>query len=261
MLAEGVATRRGRRSAHLHHDRVNGRAAARRGARLAAITSGGAIPDTADYEVVEEPHGSLVGTVNEDFAVESMARRHLPPRQSLVAHPARRERPDARRGRARRGAHDPVLARRGAGTDARAVGRGVAAAREVAVQGVAAPRRRGSKRSAASSPDAARRSSSRTSATAQAALGGVVPTRSRRRGGALLRRGGRHAARDPRAVRRAHQPRLRPRAAQALLRQLQLRAAGRRHRRRHRPVARHAAQLPARQRVLDAAARVAARTT
>src|SRR5262245_6606317 len=72
MLAEGVATRRGRRSAHLHWDRVNGRLRARRGARLVAITSGGAIPDTADYQVVEEPHGLVVGTVNEDFAVESM---------------------------------------------------------------------------------------------------------------------------------------------------------------------------------------------
>ncbi|HEY2387678.1 MAG TPA: DEAD/DEAH box helicase [Candidatus Binatia bacterium] len=73
MLAEGVATRRGRRSAHLHHDRVNGRIRGRRGARLAAITSGGAIPDTADYDVLEEPAGALVGKVNEDFAVESMA--------------------------------------------------------------------------------------------------------------------------------------------------------------------------------------------
>ena len=73
MLAEGVATRRGRRSAHLHHDRVHGRIRGRRGARLAAITSGGAIPDTADYEVVEEPTGAHVGKVNEDFAVESMA--------------------------------------------------------------------------------------------------------------------------------------------------------------------------------------------
>ncbi len=72
LLAEGVATRRGRRSAQLHWDRVQGRIRARRGARLAAITSGGAIPDTADYQVVEEPHGLLVGTVNEDFAVESM---------------------------------------------------------------------------------------------------------------------------------------------------------------------------------------------
>src|SRR5439155_1052007 len=57
----------------LHLDRVHGRVRARRGARLAAITSGGAIPDNADYEVVEEPQGLKVGTVNEDFAVESMA--------------------------------------------------------------------------------------------------------------------------------------------------------------------------------------------
>ena len=55
MLADGVSTRRGRRSAHLHRDRVHGRLRARRGARLAAITSGGAIPDTADYDVIEEP--------------------------------------------------------------------------------------------------------------------------------------------------------------------------------------------------------------
>jgi ATP-dependent Lhr-like helicase len=73
MLADGVTTRRGRRGALLHLDRVHGRVRARRGARLAAITSGGAIPDTADYEVVEEPAGARVGTVNEDFAVESMA--------------------------------------------------------------------------------------------------------------------------------------------------------------------------------------------
>ncbi len=73
MLAEGVATRRGRRSAHLHWDRVHDRLRPRRGARLAAITSGGAIPDTADYDVIEEPQGLPVGKVNEDFAVESMA--------------------------------------------------------------------------------------------------------------------------------------------------------------------------------------------
>ncbi|HWP65036.1 MAG TPA: DEAD/DEAH box helicase, partial [Candidatus Limnocylindria bacterium] len=72
MLAEGVAGRRGRRAAHLHWDRVHGRVRARRGARLAAITGGGAIPDTADYDVVEEPTGALVGKVNEDFAVESL---------------------------------------------------------------------------------------------------------------------------------------------------------------------------------------------
>jgi ATP-dependent Lhr-like helicase len=72
MLAEGVSTRRGRRSAHLHFDRVNGRLRARRGARLAAITGGGAIPDTGNYDVIEEPTEARVGTVDEDFAVESM---------------------------------------------------------------------------------------------------------------------------------------------------------------------------------------------
>jgi ATP-dependent Lhr-like helicase len=73
MLADGVATSRGRSGAYLHQDRVNGRVRARRGARMAAITSGGAIPETANYNVVVEPDGQVVGTVDEDFAVESMA--------------------------------------------------------------------------------------------------------------------------------------------------------------------------------------------
>ena len=73
MLAQGFSTKRGRRGAHIHHDLVAGRLRARRGSRLAAITSGGAIPDTADYEVVLEPAGQRVGTLNEDFAIESSA--------------------------------------------------------------------------------------------------------------------------------------------------------------------------------------------
>src|SRR5262249_45683726 len=73
MLAGGVASRRGRQAALLHHDRVNRRLRGRRGARLAAITSGGAIPDTADYQVVAEPDGTVVGSIHEDFAIESMA--------------------------------------------------------------------------------------------------------------------------------------------------------------------------------------------
>ncbi len=73
ILSEGVATSRGRRSAHLHRDGVHGMLRGRRGARLAAITSGGAIPDTADYDVIVEPTGTFVGKVNEDFAIESMA--------------------------------------------------------------------------------------------------------------------------------------------------------------------------------------------
>ncbi|PYT37939.1 MAG: ATP-dependent DNA helicase, partial [Acidobacteria bacterium] len=73
MLADGFSVKRGRRAAFLFYDRVNGRLRARKGARLAAITSGGAIPDTADYTVVLEPEGTAVGSVNEDFAIESMA--------------------------------------------------------------------------------------------------------------------------------------------------------------------------------------------
>ncbi len=73
MLADGFSTRRGRRSAWLHRDAVNRRLRPRQGARLTAITSGGAIPDTADYEVRLEPGNTFVGTLDEDFAIESMA--------------------------------------------------------------------------------------------------------------------------------------------------------------------------------------------
>ncbi len=73
MLANGFVTRRGRRGALIHHDAVNGRIRGRRGARLTALTSGGAIPDVADYRVVLEPEGTFVGTINEDFAIESSA--------------------------------------------------------------------------------------------------------------------------------------------------------------------------------------------
>ena len=73
MLSEGYATRRGRRSAYLHRDAVNRRLRARKGARLTALTCGGAIPDNADYRVVLEPTGLFIGTLNEDFAVESMS--------------------------------------------------------------------------------------------------------------------------------------------------------------------------------------------
>src|SRR5947208_2163378 len=73
MLAEGFSTKRGRRAALIHHDGVNHRLRGRRGARLVALTSGGAIPDNADYRVILEPSETFVGTVNEDFAVESLA--------------------------------------------------------------------------------------------------------------------------------------------------------------------------------------------
>lgn len=73
MSAEGFATRRGRRGALIHHDAVNHMLRGRRGARMTALTSGGAIPDTADYQVLLEPDNHIIGSVHEDFAVESMA--------------------------------------------------------------------------------------------------------------------------------------------------------------------------------------------
>jgi ATP-dependent Lhr-like helicase len=73
MVSSGFTTRRGRRGALVHRDGVNGRLRGRKGARMTSITSGGAIPDTADYRVILEPDGTFLGTVNEDFAVESMA--------------------------------------------------------------------------------------------------------------------------------------------------------------------------------------------
>jgi len=72
MLAQGFSTSRGRRGALIHHDTVNGRIKGRRGARMLAITSGGAIPDNADFRVILEPENTFIGTVNEDFAVESL---------------------------------------------------------------------------------------------------------------------------------------------------------------------------------------------
>ena len=128
MLSEGFASRRGRQSAYLHRDAVNRRLRARRGARLTAITCGGAIPDNADYQVVLEPAGTLVGTLNEDFAIESMAGDIF----QLGNTSYRILRVEAGRVRvedARRAAADhSVLARRSASPHQGAVRGGVAAA-------------------------------------------------------------------------------------------------------------------------------------
>jgi ATP-dependent Lhr-like helicase len=72
MLAEGYSSRRGRRGTHLHLDAVNKRIRARRGANLTALTNGGAIPDMFDYQVVLDPEDIVVGTLNEDFALEAL---------------------------------------------------------------------------------------------------------------------------------------------------------------------------------------------
>ncbi len=72
-LAEGYTGRQGVRAAYVHRDAVNRTLRGRRGGRLTAVTSGGAIPDNADFAVLLEPQGLQIGTVNEDFAVESIA--------------------------------------------------------------------------------------------------------------------------------------------------------------------------------------------
>ena len=73
LVSDGIETGRGRRAAYVHRDQVNHEVSGRRGARLAALTSGGAIPETGDYRVVADPDDTFVGTVNEDWAIESMA--------------------------------------------------------------------------------------------------------------------------------------------------------------------------------------------
>jgi ATP-dependent helicase Lhr and Lhr-like helicase len=71
-LSEGIARSSGRGRVYLHHDHVGRRIKARKGARLAAIANAGAIPDIGSYRVVAEPDQTVVGTLDEDFAVESM---------------------------------------------------------------------------------------------------------------------------------------------------------------------------------------------
>ncbi|HKW75193.1 MAG TPA: DEAD/DEAH box helicase [Terriglobales bacterium] len=72
MLSDGIASQRGRFGAYLYRDRVNKRLKARRGSRMVAIMNGGAIPETNLFTVVAEPEGTVIGTLHEDFAVESM---------------------------------------------------------------------------------------------------------------------------------------------------------------------------------------------
>ena len=113
-------------AALVHRDEVNALLRGRRGSRLLALTSGGAIPEVADYRVVLEPEDTFIGTLNEDFAIESMAGDIFQLGNAswqitqVVAGTVRVAR------RAGRAADDPVLARRGAGPKRRAVARGVA---------------------------------------------------------------------------------------------------------------------------------------
>ena len=100
MLSEGIAHSRGRSGAYLHRDQVNHRVRGRRGARLAAITSGGAIPETAQYQVIAEPEGTVIGSLDEDFADREHGRRRVPAGDHFLADSARGDRTGAGRERA-----------------------------------------------------------------------------------------------------------------------------------------------------------------
>ena len=256
MVSWGIPTGRGRRGAHLHHDAVNGRLRPRRGARLAALTSGGAIPETGDYRVVLDPDGVTVGSVHEDFAVEATAgdifllgthswrvvkvetgtvRVHdagdLPPTIPfwLGEAPARTAELSAEVG-ALRAELEPLLGA-GDGDSARQVVRRTAGvSEEVATQVVA------------------------YLGAGLAALG-ALPTRDRLVIETGLRRERRNPAHRPLALRRTHQPGLRAGPAQKVLCLLRFRIAGGGRRRHRRPLPRPAAQLPFEPGAEDAAQR------
>jgi ATP-dependent helicase Lhr and Lhr-like helicase len=115
MLADGFSTQRGRRGAYLHHDRVNGVLRGRRGAGLAAITNGGAIPDQFDYDAVLLPAEQVIGTLNEDFAIESLPGDIFQLGNTSYRIRKVEQRQGLRRGRPGPAAEHSVLARRGAG--------------------------------------------------------------------------------------------------------------------------------------------------
>jgi Lhr-like helicase len=244
MLARGYATRRGRRAALIHYDSLDRKLRPRKGSRMNAIMNGGAIPEVFDFRVILEPEGHFVGTINEDFAIES-----LPGDVFQLGNTSWR------------------ILRIGGGTvrvaDARGqppsmpfwLGEAPARSTEMsaavsrlrkAVDGqlpdVEAAIRLLERDYLLSRP---RRSSSPTTWTRPSACSASCHD-GHDRARALLRRVRRHATRAPCALRQPHQPRLGPRAAQEILPGLQLRAAGRGDRGGTDPVAQHGALVPAR---------------
>ena len=245
MLAEGFATSRGRRGTLIHHDAINHMLRGRRGARLTALTSGGTIPDTADYQVVLEPENHTIGSVNEDFAVESLAGdifqlgnnayRIMRVERGIVRVEDAHGQPPTIPfwlGEAP-GRSDELSA---------SVSRLRAA---IAARLRQDPRRR-KRATLADRRDRYRRTGRGTVARVPGRVvrrAGMPADAGHARARALLRRSRRHAARHPFAVRQQDQSRLGPRVAQALLPQVQLRTAGRGDRGQHRAVADHDAQF------------------
>ena len=246
MLAEGYNGRLGIRSAYLHRDAVTRTLRGRRGAKLTAVTSGGTIPDNADYSVLLEPQGLNIGSVNEDFAVESIAGdvfqlgntsyRILRVETGKVRVEDAQGQPPT----------IPFWLGEAPGRSAElsfAVARLQAQLDELlgATPGHLQPaidwltdtlglnlrqRRTIGRLPGPCAPDPRRPAVTRHAAD-----------------GAVFRRVRRHATDHPHAVRQPHQPCLGPGPAQAFLPHLQLRIAGRRQRRRHRPVAVHQPQF------------------
>ena len=245
MLAEGFATSRGRRGTLVHHDAINHMLRGRRGARLTALTSGGTIPDNADYQVLLEPENQTIGTVNEDFAVESLAGdvfqlgnnayRIMRVERGVVrvedAHgqpptipfwlgeaPGRSDELSASVSRLRAGIVTRLRRDASGGSAQRWLTEEIGIAEAAAEQLL-------------------------EYLTASFAALECLPTHDTIVLERFFDEAGRHAACDPLAVRQPDQPRLGPRAAQALLPQVQLRTAGGGDRGQHRAVADHHAQF------------------
>ena len=230
-LSQGFAPRLGRNGAHLHRDGVNHQLKGRRGARLAALTSGGAIPDNADYDVVADPDGTFVGTVNEDFAIESMAGDVF----LLGNTPWKVRRVESGRVRVQDAQGNlPTIP----------FWLGEAPGRTWELSDEITQLREGIDRLLASPPDAEAWLASEAGVSPEVArqlvaylvegkrVLGVVPTASRVVAERFFRRERRYATGDPRSLRRGHQPGLGHGPAQAHLPRLRLRAPGHRHRRR-----------------------------
>ena len=242
LLADGVTMSRGRSGTYLHYDRVNGVLRARRGARMAAITCGGAIPDTANFKVVAEPDGHTVGTLDEDFAVESLAGDIF--LLGTNSWRIRRVETGVVRVEDAHGAPPTIPFWNGEG-----LGRTIELSREVSELRAAIDERDDAAAHTFLADECALDISGAEQAiayirAAKAGLG-VVPTDADHRCGAVLRRRRRDAADSAHAVRCADQPRVGTRAAQAVLRLVQLRTSGGGHRQRDQHLAGGAARIPA----------------
>ena len=237
-LERVIALHAGGRRALLHRDGIHRRVMATRRARLTALLSGGAIPDTADYQVRLEPEGTVVGTVNEDWAIESNGGDIF--QLGNTSWRILRVEPGVVRVADAKGQPPTLPFWLGeAPGRTRELAAAIGRLRDDCVEDSDVPRASGVRRRPARGGRAADRGIHRVRIEEPGARSHAAARDPR----AVLRRERRHAARGARAVRRADQPRVGPGAAQAVLRGLRLRAAGGGQRGGDRPLARAAAQL------------------